>query len=218
MIVCRTSQPEKLRKNFIKAKPLAVVKWVTTILALTAAMTYIIITETIPRELSGWIFLLAMSGFLTFMFTSISRTENKFNSFIIENNDNIIFLNLGNVFMNSRLFGEELNFSHSKIRLFIEWAKASNRMSEYSDGTELDKFITNDAVLGGGYYIKQILSIKNNSNCIIAKLRLKKCQTVKGELFTEYTKKVRIPKNYENASILEKRLISGFGTDLSKAH
>lgn len=204
MIICRTEKVSKLSSSFIKAKPLAVIKWVVLALVMVAIMVIgIINVGSGSREIFGWIVLLAMAGFMVIMITSVARSDNEFNAFVIMDDGKIIFINFGNIFMNSRLLGEPYKFSHSKIRVFMEWFKAAKRMKDYSNGDALDAFAVSDAVLGAGHYVERIFSVKSNNKYIIAKLRLKKCRTIEGELFTEFTKTIRIPKDFENAELLE---------------
>lgn len=207
MKICRTENVNGLSRSFIKAKPLAVIKWV--VLAIVLVAVIVIITVTVgssSMEFVGWIDLLIMVGFIILMATSVARSEKTFNAFVMLDNGEIIYINLGNVFMNNSLFGEETIFSHSKIRMIAAWFKTAKRMKDYSDADKLDAFITKKDVLICTHFIQKVFSVKSNDKYIFAKLRLKKCQSIKGELFTEFTKKVRIPKNFENADSLENEL------------
>ncbi|MCM1006616.1 MAG: hypothetical protein NC485_01605 [Ruminococcus flavefaciens] len=207
MIICRTEKVSKLSSNFIKAKPLAVIQWVVLALVMVAIMVIgIINVGSSSREIFGWIILSAMVGFMVLMLTSVARSDNEFNAFVVLDDGKIIFINFGNIFMNSKLFGEPYKFSHSKIRICVEWFKAAKRMKGYSNGEVLDAFAASNAVLGAGHYVERTFSVKSSNKYIIAKLRLKKCRTIEGELFTEFTKTIRIPKDFENAELLENEL------------
>ncbi|MDE6775409.1 MAG: hypothetical protein K2J37_03795, partial [Ruminococcus sp.] len=69
-------------------------------------------------------------------------------------------------------------------------------------------FIMNDSVLNFGHYVKKIFSVKSNRKYIIIKVRLKQCNAVQSNILTEFTKTIRIPKNFENAGFLESKLRS----------
>lgn len=204
MIICRTKKISKLSSSFIKAKPIAVIKWVVLSLVMVAIMVIgIINVGSSSRELFGWIILLVMIGFEVIMLTSVKKADNEFNAFVIMNDGKIFFINFGNIFMNSKLFGEPYKFSHSKIRLFMEWFKAAKRMKDYSEEDKIDAFASNDSVLSFGHYVEKIFCVKSNKKYIIAKVRLKQCNAVQSNILTEFTKTIRIPKNFENAELLE---------------
>lgn len=202
MMICRTPDIRKLSSKFIKAKPLAVLLWVFIALVLCALMTVALIISNNPETIS-WIFLSTMIFYTIVLCNQVSRTDSYFNAFVINDKGKLIFINLGNIFMNSRLFGGQHDIVNTPLKVFIEWFKAAERMKMFQNERDFDTFILSDSVLNVGHYVEKIFSVKSNRKYIITKVRLKQCNAIKSNLLTEFTKTIRIPKNFENAGFLE---------------
>lgn len=206
MVICRISEIRTLGSKFIKAKPLSTLLWIFIALVLCILMTISLIISDNP-EVVSWIFLVAMIFYIILICSQVKKSDIYFNSFIMNDEGKLIFINLGNIFMNSRLFGGQNNETNA-FKMFIEWFKAAERMKMFQNEQDFDAFIMSDSVLNLGHYVKKIFSVKSNRKYIIAKVRLKQCNSVQSNILTEFTKTIRIPKNFENAGFLESQLRS----------
>lgn len=205
MIICRTPDISRLGSKFIKAKPLSTLLWIFIALVLCTLMTVSLIISDNP-EVVSWIFLVVMIFYIILICSQVKKADTYFNSFVMNDKGKLIFINLGNIFMNSRLFGGQNNETNA-FKMFIEWFKAVERMKMFQNEQDFDTFIMSDSVLNLGHYVKKIFSVKSNRKYIIVKVRLKQCNSVQSNILTEFTKTIRIPKNFENAGFLESQLM-----------
>lgn len=206
MMICRTPNIRKLNSKFIKAKPLAALLWICIALVLCALMAVALITSNNPETIS-WIFLAVMIFYVTLICSQVKKADIYFNSFIVNYKGKLIFINLGNIFMNSRLFSGQHDIVNTPLKVFIEWFKAAERMKMFQNERDFDTFILS-SVLNVGHYVEKVLSVKSNRKYIITKVRLKQCNAIQSNILTEFTKTIRIPKNFKNAGFLETELRS----------
>lgn len=159
-------------------------------------------------EAVSWIFLTVMIFYVILICSQVKKADSYFNSFIVNYKGKLIFINLGNMFMNSNstLFGGQ-NYNVNTLKVFIKWFKAAERMKMFQNERDFDTFILS-SVLSFGYYVEKIFSVKSNRKYIIIKVRLKPCNAVQSNILTEFTKKIRISKNFKNAGFLETELRS----------
>lgn len=202
MMICRTSDTSRLGSKFIKAKPVSALLWIFTALVLCAFMATALIISDNPEAVS-WIFLAVMIFYVILICTQVKKADIYFNSFILNDEGELIFINLGNIFMNSRLFGGQYDTVNTPLKVFIEWFKTAERMKMFQNERDFDTFILSNSVLNLGHYVEKIFSVKNNRKYIITKVRLKQCNAVQSNILTEFTKTIRIPKNFKNARLLE---------------
>lgn len=204
MMICRTSEIRTLGSKFIKAKPLLVILFVFISLILCAAIAAAMIISGEP-EIVSWFFLITMIFYIIEIYKLVSRTDSYFNAFVADDNGTLIFINLGNIFMNPKLFGGQYS-DVSIYKIFFEWFKAAGRMKTFQNETDFDNFIMSGAVLNAGHYVEKVFSVKSRKKYIIAKVRLKQCNAVHSNILTEFTKTIRISKKFKNADILEMHL------------
>lgn len=202
MMICRTSDTSRLSSKFIKAKPVSALLWIFISLIICALITVALIISNNPETIS-WIFLAVMIFYITLICTQVKKADIYFNSFILNDEGELIFINLGNIFMNSRLFGGQHDIVNTPLKVFIEWFKTAERMKMFQNERDFDTFIMSNSVLNLGHYVEKIFSIKSNRKYIIIKVRLKQCNAVQSNILTEFTKTIRIPKDFKNAGLLE---------------
>ncbi|MDE5569375.1 MAG: hypothetical protein K2I82_01815 [Ruminococcus sp.] len=207
MMICRTPDTSRLGSKFIKAKPVSALLWIFTVLVLCAFMATALIISDNPETVS-WIFLAVMIFYITLTCSQVKKADIYFNSFILNDKGELIFINLGNIFMNSRLFGGQHDTVNTPLKVFIEWFKTAERMKIFRNEQDFDTFIMSNSVLNLGHYVKKIFSVKSNRKYIIIKVRLKQCNAVQSNILTEFTKTISIPKNFKNAGFLETELRS----------
>lgn len=201
MMICRAPDIRKLSSRFIKAKPLFVILWVSIPLILCALMTAAMIISDDPETVS-WVFLGIMIFLIIVLCRLVRRKDTYFNSFVVNDKGSLIFINLGNIFMNSRLFGGQYNNANS-LKMFIIWFRAAKRMKMFQNERDFDAFIMSDPVLDLGHYVEKVFSVKSSRKYITARVRLKQCNSVQSNILTEFTKTIRIAKNFKNAGAIE---------------
>ncbi len=201
MTVYRTPEVGKLGSKFIKAKPLLTLLFVFTSIILCIAVSIAMIITGEPETIS-WIFLITMIFYIITICRLVVMADICFNALVANDDGTLIYLNLGNVFMNPKLFGEQYH-DVSGLAIIIEWFKAAKRMKMFQNETDFDNFIMSRDVLSSGHYVKKVFQVKVKKKYIIAKVRLKQCNAVNSNMLTEFTKTIRIPKKFINSDISE---------------
>lgn len=204
MTICRTSEIEKLGSKFIKAKPLLVILFVFIAIILCVSITAAIIISGEP-EIASWLFLMTMILYIIAICKLTIRADRCFNAFVAADNGTFIYINLGNIFMNSKLFGGQYSDVNG-VKVFFEWFKAAKRMKTFENEIDFDNFVMSAPALNCGHYVEKVFSVKSKKKYIIAKVRLKQCNSVQRNMLTVFTKKIRIPKDFINSGILEMNL------------
>lgn len=205
MIICRTHKPERIHLRYLFGAPFMAFVAMLVIMLLVIGIG---VAETLFFDSHHEIIVISLP-FIVVLFAVlfiriITLSFSHITAYVATDRDGtadtrIFCIYLHNTFLYSPYFKTSRSMKKGFYSVFI----TAKRMREYADAQKLDTFLSTHDLIG--YEINEVLSLKENSKYLIAKVRMNE-RIVKGRRKRGFSKTLYIPRSFENFDRLESML------------
>lgn len=205
MTICRTHKPERIHLRYLFAAPFMAFAAMLVIMLLAIGIG---VAETVFFDDYHEVIMIAMLilviAWVIVFYKAIILGFSHITAYVATDRDGtaetrIFCIYLHNTFLYSPYFKTSGRMKKGAYSVYI----TAKRMRDYASAEKLDAFLSKHDLIG--YEINEVLSLKENSKYLIAKVRMNE-RVVRGKRKKGFSKTLYIPKSFDNFDKLESML------------